>query len=91
MGTAEVTVLAVIDLWCGGACRGMLVGGLQADTVGLHGIQPGGGGGDHSASMAGAGRWGPTGNASGGGPSRAEGGWSQGEEPEERCPGSDAG
>lgn len=84
MGTIEATFVAVIDLWRGGRCRGMLVGGPQGDTSGLHGFAPGGGGGDHSPSMAATERRGPAGNGCGGGTTRGEGSGSRGGDWEER-------
>ena len=85
MGTAATTVVAEIDICCGGGCRGMLVRGAQGEASGMHGIPPGGKGGDHSGSMAGGLRWGAAAHASGGGTARREGDGSRGADVGEGC------
>lgn len=52
----------------------MVAGGRPGETGGLHGMPPGGGGGDHLSSMAGEGRQGRGADEGGGGPARWEGG-----------------
>lgn len=85
MGIMLVIVSTKIDCYVLGWCRGMLVAVPHRDSLGMHGIPAGTGGGDHSSGLLASGRRGdPGGEARAGSLRRGGGGCTDADGEEER-------